>query len=152
MNTAINGAADAAEVEIGAQTCPKSELCGKPPGHMGRCKGPQPNNARRTARLAREADAQHRRLSSDSPEERKAANAARMRLARAKNKSYARGPKAAATTAIPAARPAAKADPGYFKIEFEDGEDTISREGLGREGFARALKALYQEFGGGSNG
>jgi hypothetical protein len=139
--TLVNGAA---EIEDFRPTCGKTEECGKPAGHMGRCKGPQLNHARRKAAAV---DAKPRRSSKDLPEEQRAANAARMRLARAKNKSYARGPKAA-PAAIPAAKPSVKADPGYFKIEFEDAEDTITREGHGRDGFARALKALYQEFAG----
>lgn len=156
MNELVNGVAEV-KVVPNERTCQKTPGCPRRDGHNGICKG---------QRL------KVRRLSTDSPEEQKAANAERMRLARAQNKSYGRGPKATTAAAVTsttargeqsAARisrktqaasllTAAEIDPGYFKIEFEDGEDTISREGHGREGFARALKALYQEFAGGVNG
>ncbi|HKQ90870.1 MAG TPA: hypothetical protein VJZ77_09320 [Blastocatellia bacterium] len=145
----VNGAAADA---VGVQsTCLKTPGCPRPAGHNGICKGQKVNR---------------RRLSTDPPEVQRAANAERMRLARAEDKSSGRPPKAGPAKAVKAARNSRKPqpvdaltatataliDPGYFKIEFEDGQDTISREGHGREGFARALKALHQEFAGGSNG
>jgi hypothetical protein len=133
--TAVNGAV--AEAEGVQPTCLKTPGCPRPAGHNGICKGQKVNR--------RAAAEKPRRSKTDPPEAQRAANAERMRLARAESKSYGRGSKAA-----PAATTADRA--GYFKIEFEDGEDTISREGHGRDGFARALKALYQEFAGGSNG
>jgi hypothetical protein len=153
MSAEINGAAGAAETESDqAQvTCLKTPGCPRPAGHNGICKGQKMNR---------------RRLSTDPPEVQRAANAERMRDARAEDKSYGRRPKAGPAKAAKAARNGRKPqpvdaltatatalmDPGYFKIEFEDEQDTISREGHGREGFARALKALHQEFAGGSNG
>jgi hypothetical protein len=151
MSEEVNGAiAGAAGVQV-ESTCLKTPGCPRVAGHNGICKGQKMNQ---------------RRLSTDPPEVQRAANAARMRLARAEDKSYDRRPKAGPAKGVKAARNSRKPqpvdaltatataliDPGYFKIEFEDGQDTISREGHGREGFARALKALHQEFAGGSNG
>lgn len=123
--TAVNGAAEITDFH---STCTKTPDCTRKDRHTGRCACAEPKP---------------RRSSKDSPEAQRAANAERMRLARAKNKSYARGPKATAA-ATPAAKPAAKdarahwaeaksapaaapvatksvkADPGHFKIEFED--------------------------------
>jgi hypothetical protein len=39
MNTAVNGAAEEAAVEIGEGACEKTPSCGKPANHLGRCKG-----------------------------------------------------------------------------------------------------------------
>jgi hypothetical protein len=147
----VNGAAAETEAAATEPACLKTPGCPRPAGHNGICKGQKVKRSR---------------LSTDPPEVRRAANAERMRLARAETKSYGRQPKAGPAKAVKAARNGRKPqsvdtltatatalmDPGYFKIEFEDGQDTISREGHGREGFARALKALHQEFAGGSNG
>ena len=168
--TAVNGAASVEDFE---PACGKTEECDKPRGHMGRCKGPQPGNIGARARLkpaagqAATADAKTSRLSSDSPEERKAANATRMRQARAQNKDYGRGPEATTAanavqaTAAPvaavtapartarAARPApvvAAERPCHFTIEFEDETETIKIKGSDRKTFARKLKSLYAEF------
>jgi hypothetical protein len=133
--TVVNGAAAETEAAAAEPTCLKTPGCPRPAGHSGICKGQKMKT---------------RRSSKDSPEHE-----------RAENKSYGRGPKATPAqngrkpqpaSALMATATAAVIDPGYFKIEFEDKEDTISREGHGREGFARALKALYQEFAGVSNG
>lgn len=139
--TAVNGAAEP-ENDQAQATCLRTPGCPRPAGHNGICKGQKVNR--------RAADGHPRRSKTDPPEARRAANAERMRLARAEDKSYGRRPKERPAKAVKAT--ADEINAGYFKIEFEDGEDTISREGHGREGFARALKALYQEFAGGSNG
>lgn len=127
--TAVNGLAAEAEVAAAEPTCLKTHGCPRPAGHNGICKG-QKMNRRAAAAKAKPAKPPR-------------AKAARPRPAPARSYADARTHMTAT---------AAAADPGYFKIEFEDEEDTISREGHGREGFARALKALHQEFAGGSNG
>ncbi len=58
MTTTNNGGADAESL-----TCPKSELCDKPAGHTGRCKGPsQPRAKTETAKASRSKPAQNGRL------------------------------------------------------------------------------------------
>jgi hypothetical protein len=131
MNTAINGADDADGAQIGAETCRKSEDCYKPDRHTGRCVGQGRYVRGRQSKKAKAVKEPGVKASKPKP---------------ARN-----GHKLQPVGALTATQMTA-ANPGYFKIEFEDGEDTISREGHGREGFARALKSLYQEFAGGSNG
>jgi hypothetical protein len=141
-STQVNGAAN---IEDFQQTCAKTHDCARKAGHTGMCTGTKLKT---------------RRLSADSPEQQRAANAARMKVARAKNKSYGRGTKAATPDArvfgkakaspapAPVAVKSAKADPGHFVIQFEDETETISIEGMGRDTFKRKLKALYEEFAG----
>jgi hypothetical protein len=129
-NEVVNGAAAAPEPAGVEPTCLKTPGCPRPAGHNGICKG---QKVKRRAAAAKAKPAKTPRVKASKP----------------KPARYGRKPQPVdAYTATATAMP----DPGYFKIEFEDGEDTISREGHGREGFARALKALHQEFAGGSNG
>jgi hypothetical protein len=127
----MNGASAETDAAATEPTCLKTPGCPRPEGHNGICKG-QKMKRRDGAPKAPQAKASKRKV-----------QPAAAAVTPAKSYTDAR----AHMTAT-----AAAADPGYFKIEFEDEQDTISREGHGREGFARALKALYQEFAGGSNG
>jgi hypothetical protein len=101
--TVVNGAAEIEDFQ--PATCTKTPGCTRNDRHTGRCAGTEPKV---------------RRSSKDSPEVRRAANAERMRRARAQSKNYARGPKAA-PTAIPAAKPA------VTKAAKTDGGGGISR-------------------------
>lgn len=147
-STAVNGAVGIEEFH---PTCTKTPGCPRKDRHTGRCVGAEPKP---------------RSPSKDSPERQRAANAARMRPARAKNKSYARGPKTIAAaapvatvpapartartarTARPVAAGAPEVTPCHFTIEFEDETETIKIEGSDRATFKRKLKSLYEEFAG----
>lgn len=132
MNTAINGAGDAAAVEIGEGACDKSPSCGKPANHMGRCKG-QGGSAERARKRNANGQADQPKPKASKPKP-----------------AQSNGHKARPVIALTAT--AAEKDPGHFKIEYEDETETINLEGVGREVFARKLKMLYESFAGGSNG
>ena len=128
MNTAINGAAELDGVEIGAETCAKSEDCDKPNGHTGRCKGTGGSASGRNEKKA------------------KAVKVVKAKASKPKPARNGHKPVSALTATALAA-----VDPGHFKIEYEDGMETINLEGIGRDVFAAKLKMLYTSLTGGSN-
>lgn len=134
MSTSISGADEGADNGKGGEdTCGKSEVCSKPDGHTGRCKGAGGRDAK--TRVPAERARRQPNSRADSP---------KLKASKpAKSYTDARASRTATAAVI---------DPGHFKIEFEDGTETISIEGVGREAFAGKLKMLYESFAGGSNG
>jgi len=129
MNTAtvVNGAAEP-ESDQPQETCLKTPGCPRPAGHNGICRGQKMKRRRAPAAKAKPASAPGAKTAKAAP-----AN------------SHKPQPVSALTAT------AAQKKTSYFKIEFEDETETINVEGHGRDVFTRKLKALYQEFAGGSN-
>jgi hypothetical protein len=124
MNIAINAGAEAGGGQVGVETCRKSEACGKPDGHTGRCAGQGGSVIGRSKKAK-------------APTEKAS-----------KPKPARKGRRLQPVTATTATA----ADVGHYKIEYEDGTRQFNFEGLGREAFLADLEAARMSANGGSNG